>query len=88
VVERDSIVWLWLGAPDRADEALIPALNHGVSLSGKMVFEKFGIGGGQVIAFLAGLIAGSTTDATCHVEQEALLDDGHRRVLQIASTPP
>jgi hypothetical protein len=52
-----------------------------------MVFEKVGIGDGQVIAFLAGLIAGSTTDATCHVEQEALLDDGHRGVLQIASAP-
>jgi len=70
-----------------ADEALIPALNHRVSLSGKTVCEKVGIGGGQVIAFLAGLIAGSTTDATCHVEQEALLDDGHRGVLQIASAP-
>jgi len=70
------------------DEALIPALNHGVSLSGKMVFEKIGTGDGQVIAFLAGLIAGSTTDATCHVEQEALLDDGHRGVLQMASAPP
>jgi len=71
-----------------ADEALIPALNHRVSLSGKTVCEKIGIGGGQVIAFLAGLIAGSTTDATCYVEQEALLDDGHRGVLQMASAPP
>ena len=70
------------------DKALIAALNHGVSLGGKTVFEKVGTGGWQVIAFLAGLIAGSTTDATCHVEQEALLDDGHRRVLQIASAPP
>jgi hypothetical protein len=34
-----------------------------------------------VIAFLAGLIAGTTTDATCHVEQEGLFEGGHRGVL-------
>jgi hypothetical protein len=64
-----------------ADEALTAALNHGVSLGGKTVFEKVGTSGWQVIAFLASLIAGSTTDATCYVEQEALLEGGHSGVL-------
>jgi hypothetical protein len=52
-----------------------------------MVFEKVGVGLGQVIAFLAGLITGSATDATCYIEQEALPDDGHRGVLHMASAP-
>jgi hypothetical protein len=80
--------WDFAVHAEPSDETLIPVLNHGVSLGGKTIFEKVGTAGWQVIAFLAGLIAGSTSDATCHVEQEALLDDGHRGVLQIASAPP
>jgi hypothetical protein len=70
-----------------AHKPLIVALYDGVSLVGKTVLEKVGTSGRQMIAFLAGLIAGSTADATCNVEQEALLDDGHRSNLQISSTP-
>jgi hypothetical protein len=60
---------------------LIEVLNYGVSLGRKTVFEEVGTCPRQVIAFFASQVAGTTTNATRYVEQEGLLDGGHRGVL-------